>query len=106
MITAASKVKPYRPLVPTTAPTVTLEKEEVLGVSGASSRHVTAVSDDHLAVLHTTSVSGTTVGVNPNEPKLEPKIVSVPRADAAILKDIVELATGAVPAQKPLRHPM
>ena len=107
MITAASKVKSYPALVPTTAPTVTLENEERRGVTGASGKHVTDVSDDHLAVLQTISVTGTTVGVKPYEPKLEPKTVSVSVDDAAVLKGHELLTTGAAfRTRHPLTRPL
>ena len=53
------------------------------------------MSDDHRAVLQTISDDGTTVGVNPYTPKLEPKIVSVSVDVAAVLKGNDALNPGA-----------
>jgi hypothetical protein len=62
---APSKVKEMGPLVPTTAPTVTLVYAGVRLLKDVPIRHCVVVADVHAEVLHSVSRIAASVGVKP-----------------------------------------
>jgi hypothetical protein len=65
LTTGASKVKEMGPLVPTTAPTVTLVYAGVRLLKDVPIRHCVVVADVHAEVLHSASRIAASVGVKP-----------------------------------------
>jgi hypothetical protein len=88
-----SKVK-LRPLVPTTALTVTLDLGAVATVA-AGVWHCTAVADVHDEVLHSAVPTNVVVSVRLYAPKLRPAIVTVPPPEIATLGGAGPDSTGA-----------